>query len=65
MPYNPKPTKAQLLAEPVTHHLYFKAIQDFKRDQMVNPDARTLHKLQVQVCTPQGRVLKYWKPLGN
>ena len=23
--YNPKPTKAQLLAEPITHTLYFKA----------------------------------------
>ena len=29
-PYNPKPTKAQLLAEPITHRLYFKADKDFK-----------------------------------
>ena len=62
---NPKPTKAQLLAEPVTHHLYFKAVQDFKRDQMVNPDARTIHKLLVQVCTPRGRMLQYRETLGK
>jgi hypothetical protein len=48
LPYNPKPTKAQLLAEPVTHHLYFKADQNFKQARMIDrdPDAHTLHKIK-------------------
>jgi len=67
LPYNPKPTKAQLLAEPVTHHLYFKADQDFKRERMIyrDPNAHTLHKILVQVCTPRVRVLKYQETLGK
>ena len=62
-PNNPKPTKAQLLAEPITHRMYFRAIEDFRRDQMVNQDACTLHKLRV--CTPRGRMLKYRETLGK
>ena len=67
MPGNPKPTKAKLLAEPATHHLYFKADQDFKRARMTkrDPHAHTLHKIRVQVCTPRGRMLKYWVTLGR
>ena len=57
-----------LWAEPVTHRLYFKADESFKRDRMEpgqDPDARTLHKIRVQVCTPRGRVLKYRETLGR
>ena len=45
---NPKPTKAQLLAEPVTHRLYFKAAQDFERPKLdgAKPNLH-LHKLRV------------------
>ena len=44
---NPKPTKAQLLAEPITHQLYFMAKEDFHRPKLTgkNPQQtpRTPH----------------------
>ena len=55
---NPKPTKAQLLVEPVTCRLYFKAAQGFKRDKTNNPESNTLYRLCVDVCTPRVRVLE-------
>ena len=65
LPNNPKPTKAQLLAEPVTHPLYFKVAQDFTRVSTEKADLRTLHKLWVDVCTPRGRVLEYSETFGR
>ena len=62
---NLKPTKAQLLAEPVTHHLYFKAAQDFYRGKMVSPQSYDLHKLPVDVVTPHGRKLELELHLGK
>ena len=62
---NLKPTKAQLLAEPVTHHLYFKAAQDFYRGKTVGPQSYDLHKLRVDVVTPHGRKLEYEETLGK
>ena len=59
---NPKPTQAKLLAEPVTHRLYFKSAQDFTREKVAN---NTLHKLRVEVCTPRGRVLEYKETVGR
>ena len=59
LPNNPKPTKAQLLAEPITHRLYFKADEPFKRCELRRDDPRTLHKIKVKVCTPQGRELDF------
>ena len=52
---NPKPTKDQLLAEPITHSLYFKAAQDFTRDHTNHLDLNILHKPCADVCTPRGR----------
>ena len=55
--YNPKPTKAQLLAEPITHTLYFKADEEFKRGEQKESNPKILHQIKVQVCTPSGRPL--------
>ena len=54
--YNPKPTKAQLLAEPITHRLYFRAAQDFTRPKLERNERPNLqlHKLLVEVTTPCG-----------
>ena len=60
----PKPTKAQVLAEPVTHHLYFKAAEDFNHPAVVTR-SNTLHKLRVDVVTPKGRVLGYEETVGR
>ena len=52
---NPKPTKAQLLAEPVTHRLYFMAAQNFDL-KVKKAQPTTLHKLRVDIVTPRGRL---------
>ena len=65
--YNPKPTIAQLVAEPITHHLYFRAAQDFthpKLENGENPNLK-LHKLLVEVTTPCGRPLEYEETIGR
>ena len=64
---NPKPTKAQLLAEPVTHRLYFKAAQDFERSTVKGADPHNLHKLLVDVVsvTLHGRLLEYEETIGR
>ena len=49
----------------MTHRLYFKVAQDFKRDKTNNPELKTLHKLCVDVCTPRGRVLEYKETVGR
>ena len=66
-PYNPKPTKAQLVAEPITHHLYFRAAQDFTRPQLEKNEKPNLklHKLLVEVTTPCGRPLDYEETTGR
>ena len=66
-PYNPKPTKAQLVAEPITHHLYFRAAQDFTRPQLEKNEKPNLklHKLLVEVTTPCGRLLDYEETIGR
>ena len=65
LPNNPKPTKAQLLAEPITHRLYFKADEPFKRCELRRDDPRTLHKIKVKVCTPQGREFDFEETQGK
>ena len=57
---NPKPTKVQLLVQTVTHHLYFKAAEDFNHPA-VDTRSNALHKLRVDVVTPKGCVLGYGK----
>ena len=64
-PNIPKPTKAQLLSDPVTHRLYFKAVEPFKQPELKTDDPRTLHKIKVKVCTPSGRALKFEETLGK
>ena len=46
---NPKPTKAQLLAEPMTHTLYFKADESFERSEVLEENHKILHKIRVVV----------------
>ena len=54
--FNPKPTKAQLLAEPVTHRLYFKADQDFQNGRAAcqrhphPPQAQSASLYTARVC---------------
>ena len=43
---NPKPTRAQLLAEPITHTLYFKATETFDRPKVIQ-DSRAKNSTQV------------------
>ena len=62
---NPKPTKAQLLAEPVTHCLYFKAAQDFERSAVKGAKPHHHHKLLVDVVTPHRRPLEYEETVGR
>ena len=54
-----------MLAEPITHRLYFKAAQDFTRDHTNHPDLNTLHKLRMDVCTLRGRLLEYKETVGK
>ena len=62
---NPKPTKAQLLAKPITHTLYFKADESFERREVLEENHKILHKIRVVVCTPSGRKLDFEETLGK
>ena len=65
---NPKPTKAQLLAEPISHSLFFKAADSFEQpeeDKARKYQPNALHKLKVNVYTPSGRLLEYEETVGR
>jgi hypothetical protein len=62
---NPKPTKSQLLAEPITHQLYFKADERPEQDKPSKHQHNPLFKLKVTMHTLSGRLLKYEEILGR